>query len=210
MSATQQAPATGMQRIPFPLESYQHPSLPLSAKKLVNLMAEKAPDDARTPAFLASTPGLLPWDATVGGASPIGAGPILAMNDDMPGRIYLVSGNQAFRLYFPLTGGVVTDYLGIVGTADSGTGSSNSFVTIATGPTAVVICVAPNAYTCGHNPGTILNQIGGDVFPGASSVCYVDGYSRRSATPRNGSFRGCSIRPRSTRWTSCSPTRCRM
>ena len=66
-AATQAAPAPagGMQRIPFPLESYQHPSLPL-AKALLNLMAEKAPDDARTAAFLVSTPGLLPWDATVG------------------------------------------------------------------------------------------------------------------------------------------------
>jgi hypothetical protein len=176
------APKTGMKRIPFPLESYEHPSLPLVAKRLVNLFAEKAPDDARTAAFLASTPGLVAWTTALGGSGPIGTGPILAMNDDMPGRVYLVSGNQAFRLYFPLAGGVTVDYLGIVGTADSGTGSQNSFVTIAAGPTAVVFCVAPNAYTCGHNPGTILNQIGGPVFTGATSVCYVDGYFAFSAT----------------------------
>lgn len=170
------APPGGMQRIPFPLESYEHPSVPLSAKKLVNLMSEKAPADARTPAFLASTPGLVAWSPAVGGSGPVGTGPILAMNDDMPGRIYVVSGTRAYRLSFPITGGVTVEDLGDVGTADSGTGSWNSFVTIAAGPTACVICVAPRAYTCGHDVGEVLNPIGGDVFTGASSVCYVDGY----------------------------------
>lgn len=176
------APKGGMKRIPFPLESYQHPSLPLVAKRLLNLMAEKAPDDARTAAALVSTPGLVAWSVAAGGSGPVGTGPILAMNDDQPGRIYVVSGTQAFRLYFPLTGGVTAELIGTVGTADSGTGSWNSFVTIAAGPTAVVICVPPRAYTCGHNPGTTLNQITDPDFPGATSVCYVDGYFAFSST----------------------------
>ena len=87
------SPKTGMQRIPFPLESYEHPSLPLVAKRLVNLMAEKQPADARTTAALVSTPGLVPY-------TPIGTGPILAMNDDVPGAIYIVSGTEAFRMSF--------------------------------------------------------------------------------------------------------------
>ena len=62
MSGTQaQTPASGMKRIPFPLESYEHPSLPLVAKRLVNVMAEKQPADARTTAALVSTPGLVPY-----------------------------------------------------------------------------------------------------------------------------------------------------
>ena len=170
------APAVGMRRIPFPLESYAHPSLPLSAKRLINLMAEKQPDDARVAAALVSTPGLVPWDTTHGGPGAIGTGPIWAMNDDMPGRIYVVSGTHAYRLSFPLGGGTTVEDLGDVGSADAGTGSWNSFVTIAAGPTACVICVAPRAYTCGHDVGTPLNQIGGDVFAGASSVAYSDGY----------------------------------
>lgn len=160
----------GIQRIPFPLESYAHPSLPLSAKRLINLMAEKAPADARTAAALVSTPGLLPFQT-------VGTGPILAMNDDMAGRIYFVSGTHAYRAYTELgMPGLFVDDLGDVGTADAGTGSWNSFVTIAAGPTAAVFCVAPRAYTCGHAPGEPLNPIGGDVFEGATSVCYVDGY----------------------------------
>lgn len=178
MSDTQtaNAPRAGMRRIPFPLESYEHPSLPLSAKRLLNLMAEKAPDDARTTAALVSTPGLIPFQT-------VGTGPILAMNDDMPGRVYIVSGTRAYRLYTELgMPGLFVDDLGDVGTADSGTGSWNSFVTIAAGPTAAVICVTPRCYTCGHAPGEPLNEIGGDVFEGATSVCYLDGYFAFSAT----------------------------
>ena len=84
-----------MQRIPFPTEIYEHPSLPLTAKKLLNLMVEQAPADARTATPLVSTPALAPYDI-----SALGTGPILAINDDMPGFIYLVSGTEAFRIFF--------------------------------------------------------------------------------------------------------------
>ena len=43
--------------------------------------------------------------------------------------------------------------LGDIGTSNSGTGASDSFVTIAAGPTAVVVCVPPRAYTCGPGSG---------------------------------------------------------
>jgi len=168
------APKTGMRRIPFPTETYQHPSLPLVAKTLLNLMVEQAPKDARTETPLVATPGLVPYIT-------VGSGPILAMNDDQPGCIYVVSGTHAYRVTFaPDTTAVVTD-LGDVGTADAGTSPWNSFVTIAAGPTAAVICVAPRAYACGHLPGDTLNQITDPDFPGASSVCYVDGYFAFSA-----------------------------
>lgn len=171
------APKTGLQRIPFPLESYEHPSLPLAAKRLLNLMAEQQPADSRTAAALVSTPTLQSWPPMPG----IGTGPILAMNDDNPGRVYIVSGNNAYRLYFPVSGGLGVDDLGNIGTADTGTGAWNSFVTIAAGPTAAVICVPPRAYTCGHNPGDPLNLITDPDFPGATSVAYVDGYFAFSA-----------------------------
>ena len=167
-------PASGMRRLPFPLESYQHPSLPLVAKRLINLMAEKAPDDARVAAALVSTPGLVPY-------LDVGSGSILAMNDDVPGAVYIVSGTVAYRLRFNPDGSPVVDTLGDVGTADAGTSPWNSFVTIAAGPTACVICVAPNAFTCGHLPTDALNQITDPDFPGASSVTYVDGYFAFSA-----------------------------
>ena len=176
MSETQQP--RGMQRIPFPLESYEHPSLPLSAKRLLNLFAEKQPDDARTAAALVSTPTLQTW----GALGSVGSGPIRAMNDDTPGRIYIVSGTHAYRLSFPLAGGVTVEDLGDVGAADAGTGSWNSFVTIAAGPTACSIVVPPRGYTCSHDVGTPLNEITDPDFPGATSVAYVDGYFAYSAT----------------------------
>lgn len=168
------APTTGMKQIPFPLESYEHPSLPLVAKRLLNLMAEKAPDDARVAAALVPTPGLQNFQA-------VGSGPILAMNDEMPGRVYVVSGTHFYRLSFPLSGGVTVEDLGSVGTADTGTGSWNSFATIAAGPTAVAVCVPPNVYIGGHNVSDPINAVTDPAFPGASSVAYVGGYFAFSA-----------------------------
>jgi hypothetical protein len=170
-----------MRRIPFPLESYEHPSRPLSAKRLVNLMAEQQPADARTAAALVSTPTLQAWDAAAGGAGAIGTGPILAMNDEVPGVIYIASGTKFYRMRFSPTGVPTVEMLADVGTADAGTSPWNSFVTIAAGPTACVVCVAPRAYTCTHLPGDPLHQITDPDFPGASSVCYVDGYFAFSA-----------------------------
>lgn len=157
-----------MQRIPFPLESYQHPSKPLSAKYLLNLMAEQAPADARSQAALISTTGLAPFIT-------VGSGPIRAINDDLPGTIYLVSGDHFYRLY-NLGGGTPTiQDLGYVGTP-SGAPPENLFVSIAVGPTAVTVCVPPNAFSTTHNPGDPFGQLGG-TFPGdASSVTQLDGY----------------------------------
>lgn len=167
-------PKPGMKRIPFPLESYEHPSLPLVSKRLINLMAEKTPDDARVAAALVPTPALQNFLAA-------GPGPILAMNDDMPGRIYVVSGTRFIRLSFPIGGGVTTEDLGDVGTADTGTGSWNSFVTIAAGPTAVSVCVPPNVYIGGNDVGDPIGLVTDPAFPGASSVAYVGGYFAYSA-----------------------------
>ena len=165
-----------MRRIPFPLESYEHPSLPLSAKRLINVMAEQQPADARTVGALMSTPTLQAWDAAAGGSGAIGTGPILAMNDEAPGVYYIASGTKFYRMRVLSTGVPSVELLGDVGTADAGTSPWNSFITIAAGPTACVVVVAPRAYTCGHLPGDPLNQITDPDFPGATSVCYVDGY----------------------------------
>lgn len=167
-AATQQqpAPATGMQRIPLPLESYQHQSLPLTAKRLLNMMAEQEPADARTNAALIPTPGLVEWLS-------VGTGPIRAINSDFPGYIYVVSGSEFYRITFsPDSVGIVTD-LGPVG-VPAGPLDYLLFVSIAVGPIGAVACVPPNAFTCTHT-GT-ANQLGG-TFPGdASSVAYYNGY----------------------------------
>jgi hypothetical protein len=160
------APKTGMKRIPFPTESYQHPSLPLSAKRLLNFYIEQAPADALTQTVMRSTPGLAPYGTT-------GTGPVYAINGDFPGYIYVVSGTQAYRLTFDALGNATVTDIGFVG-APSGPLPALLFVSIAVAAIGAVICVPPNAYTCTHD-GT-LNQLGG-TFPGdASSVAYCDNY----------------------------------
>lgn len=151
-------PKGGMRPIPLPVDSYEHPSKPLSARRLVNLLAEQQPGSARSEVALVSAPGLVL-------AETYGTGPVWAMNDDLPGRLYVVSGSRLFRV----RPDNVPEDLGNVGTT-----TPDKIITIAVGPTAVVVCVPPRAYICGHSDP--MNQIGGDSFPGASSVAYLDGY----------------------------------
>ena len=169
MSGTAQPPPSGtMRRIPFPLESYQHPSRPLSAKRLLNLMAEEEPKDARTDAALISTPGLTTYQT-------VGSGPIVCICSDWDGVLYYVSGTRAYRQYD--SGGTVIEDIGSVGSPSTGAGTDPNLimVTAAASPAAIVICVPPNAFTAPHAAGAQLNQIGG-TFPGANSVCFIDGY----------------------------------
>lgn len=166
--ATALAPVAGMKRIPFPLESYEHPSKALSSKRLMNMFAEVEPNDARTATALVPVPGL-------GVFASVGLGPILALNDDVPGRLYIVSGHRFYRMYFPVAGGFLVDDLGDIGEPDTSLGAANGFITIAAGPTAVVVCVTPRAWTTGHDPGTPMNEMT-DTFPGAGSVAYLNGY----------------------------------
>lgn len=161
---------TGMQRIPFPVESYQHTSPPLSSERLLNYYVEQQPGTARTGAALIPTGCLIL-------AHTVGDGPIYAMDDTLPGRVYVVSGSHAWRVRFELTGTFFDD-LGDVGTPDNSNTvvpADQVFITIAAGPTAAVICVPPNAYTCNHTAGAPLVQLSG-TFTGASSVAYLDGY----------------------------------
>jgi hypothetical protein len=162
MSGTAQPAPSGLRRIPFPLESYQHPSPPLSAKRLLNYYAEAQPADARTDAALIPTHGLV-------AAIDVGQAPIRAMNSDNPGALYIAAGSHFYR--FGVISGAPED-LGDIGVPTS-TFARDTLTTIAVGPDAAVVCVPPNAYTCSHTGQ--LNQIGG-AFPGASSVAYLDGY----------------------------------
>ena len=155
-------PKGGLQRIPLTLESYQHPSAPLSSKTLLNLHAEQQPADARTSVALVSAPGLTTYTT-------IGTGPHKATNLEIPGVLYTVSGTHVYRYLFP----GLTD-LGLVGTPSMDErGDDTLSVTIAVGPTAMVVCVPPNCYTCTHSGA--LNLITG-TFPGANSVAYLNGY----------------------------------
>ena len=156
-----------MKRIPLPLESYQDPSPAISNKRLLNLMAEQEPSDARTNAALIPVHGLQV------ASDVFGAGPILAMNADQPGVMYVASGTHFYRMTQPFGGPRIIEDLGDIGTPAGADYSINLMVTIAVGVNAAVVCVPPNAFTCSHSGP--LNQIGG-TFPGGKSVAYLDGY----------------------------------
>lgn len=161
-------PRTGMQRIPFPLESYQAASVTLSDKRLVNCFAEQQPNDARTSVAIVPSPGLAST------AYLFGQGPVVALNGDLNGLMYAVSGTHFYRAGRPFNAAqIVVQDLGLVGAPTGDDYSLNLMVTIAVGVNAAVVCVPPNAYTCSHTGA--LNQIGGN-FPGARSVAYLDGY----------------------------------
>ena len=148
-----------IQRIPFARQSYVLQSVPLSAQRLVNLFAEQQPQESRSPLILKPAPGLYPIYS-------IGAGPIYALAG-LPGIFYAVSGSQFWRMapnadYSAVTPTLLGD-IGLTATP-----------TIAVGPTQVVVVSPPNAYCATH--GGTLGQITDPNFPGASSVCYLDGW----------------------------------
>jgi hypothetical protein len=167
LAAQQQVGQPAMKRIPLPLDSYQHFSQALSTKRLLNLMAEQEPGDARTQAALISTHGAAIGDDV------FGSGPILAMNADQPGVMYVASGTHFYRMTQPFGGPRIIEDLGVIGTPAGADYAINLMVTLAVGVNAAVVVVPPNAFTCSHTGP--LNQIGG-TFPGAKSVAYLDGY----------------------------------
>ena len=172
------SPKTGMQRIPFPTESYQHQSVPLSAKYLLNMYIEQEPSDAR------SDTALLPNSGAVYRET-LGTGPVVAFDTTLVGGFYAVSGGHAFRN----ANGVTVD-LGPVGTpSDPLVNPDHLMTTIACSPSDVVICVPPNAFTAQHGDPTLTQLT--DVthgFPGANSVTFIDGYFVFTQTGRGIQF----------------------
>ena len=163
-------PKTGMRRIPLPTESYQHQSLPLSAKRLLNMYAEQEPADARTQVALLPTAGLLPWQT-------IGTGPIHAMNNEMAGVWYIASGTRFYRMRTsPASSPPSIEDLGDIGAPNiPGRDDFLDMITIAVGVVGVIVCVPPNAFACAHEDPAV-NQLGGTFPGGATSVVYLDGY----------------------------------
>jgi hypothetical protein len=160
------APKGGMQRIPFPTESYEHASKPLSAKRLLNCFVEQAPADAHSTSVLRTTPALVYRET-------LGSGPFEAFSTQLIGGYYAVSGTQAFR-----NAEGVTTMIGDVGTpTDPQLPAGNAMATIACSPFAVVICVPPNLFTARHDEAT-LTQIDTSGFPGGgcNSIAFLDGY----------------------------------
>jgi hypothetical protein len=79
-----------MPRIPFALQSYQHPEMPLSAQRVLNMYAEAQPQDAKARTPLLFTPGLTTF-------ATCGDGPIRGMRFYQD-RLIVVSGGQVWQV----------------------------------------------------------------------------------------------------------------
>jgi hypothetical protein len=183
-------PKQGMWRVPLPLQSYEHPSVPLSAERLLNLFSESQPANARNQEALISTGGLI-LDA-IGALS----GPIITMNADLPGILYILAQDagltNAYRVTFPI-GPPVIQLLGTFTSIAYGAGNPSTIMeTIAVGVNAVVVCIPPNAWTCSHTA-VLLEPIGGTGWIGASSVAYLDGYFVFTAVDQVSEFFVCLL-----------------
>jgi hypothetical protein len=168
LATLQQAlkPKTGMRPIPFPTESYQHPSKPLQSKRLLNYAAEVAPPDSRSPFVLVPTPGLVV-------RRQIGTGPWHAFNTNLVDQFYVVSGDTAYRC-----DEAVADAIGVVGEMlNPYPITMQAMVTIAVNTQYAVICVPPRLYYCLHTDAALTEiDTTGWQTGGAGTVTYVDGY----------------------------------
>jgi hypothetical protein len=144
-----------MPRIPFAIQSYQHRSLPASAQRCINWMAEAEPRDAKSPLVLLPTPGLSIFTT-------LATGPVRGVHQ-MGSYLFVVSGVGVYRV--DVAGAVL--FLGTI--ADGGP------VTMADNGLQVAI-VTPETRQGWVATTTTVAQITSADFSGASTVTAIDGY----------------------------------
>ena len=108
-----------MPQIQWAVNSYQARALPLSAQQIVNLYAEAAPKDAKSPVVLYGTPGIKSF------CDCVGDGPIRGM-EGMDGVLYVVSGDVLYSVAEDCT-------LVALGSIGVGADSTSSQITGASG-----------------------------------------------------------------------------
>lgn len=142
-------------RIPFAIQSYKHPSLPISAQRCVNMYAEQQKPGAKSDVTVHGVPGISTF-ATCG-AGPIRGGTI------MDNVLYVLSGGT---LYSVTSGGVATPLGGVV----SGSGK----VGMANNGTQIIIVNGSNGYIYSSSSG--FQYVSSGNFHAASTAVYSDGF----------------------------------
>jgi hypothetical protein len=143
-------------RVPFLGQSYEGRTPYVSAQRSINLMFEKAPEDASSVGTMVTTPGEVAW-ATAGSGA--GARGIHVMYNEL----YVIYGDT---LYHIDTGGTTTT-IGIV--------EGTERVVIANNGTQMVIVSDEKTYYYTRTTSTFA-QITDTSFLQATSVAYLDGY----------------------------------
>lgn len=143
-------------RIPIGTQSAKGRSIPLTAERLVNMYAEKAPEGSKSPAVVFGTPGLTLF-ADIDSRRVRGLHRMAAS-----GLLYAVVRNTLYRVN---SSGVVTnlgtiDGSGIVGMADNGP----------------QLCIVTGASGYIYTEVDGLQKITDPSFPGANTVTFLDGY----------------------------------
>lgn len=140
-------------RIPFATQSYKSDSLPLSAQRCVNLFAEVAPPNAKTPVAVFGTPGLTTF-------ANCGIGPMRALVES-GGKVFAVADT------------VVCEVSASGAVKQIGAISSGGSVTAADGGEQVVLVADGKGYVIENGA---VSAITDPDFEGAGSVAYLDGY----------------------------------
>jgi hypothetical protein len=144
-------------RLPFAIQSYRHRSLPISAQRLINVFVEPQPEDAKARLPLLLSPGLRQFANT---DKVVSRG-----NHVMGADLYSVIGDGVYRVG-------VDGIAALLGTIPNG------------GPVSldsngeslcIVIPETFQGFVVDRTTGSIT-QITDVDFPGAISVCVIDGY----------------------------------
>lgn len=136
--------------------TYVTRSINAANARMVNLFPEIVPEGGKEPAFLNRAPGLKLKVA-------VGIGPIRGLWS-YGNNMYVVSGNKLYKVtsdYVVTNLGTVSGNSGPVSMADNGT----------------QLFIACNGPSYIYNSQTnVFQQISDGDFPGAATVCYIDGY----------------------------------
>lgn len=136
--------------------TYVTRSINAANARMVNLFPEIVPEGGKEPAFLNRAPGLKLKVA-------VGTGPIRGLWS-YGNNMYVVSGNKLYKVtsnYVVTNLGTVSGTIGPVSMADNGT----------------QLFIACNGPSYIYNSQTnVFQQINDGDFPGAGTVCYIDGY----------------------------------
>lgn len=142
-------------RIPFAVSYNAGRTKPLSVQRVLNLYAEEAPPNEKTPVALIGTPG-----RTIIGAA-FDTAPVRGMKV-MDGDLYVAAGATVYRV----TSSAAATAIGTIG-GDGPVGMATN------GTQILIVDSLGNGYIV---TSTTVTAIADPDWPGASSCCFVDGY----------------------------------
>lgn len=150
------------------LKDGQGRSKQLTAETLINMYAEKAPEESVSPAWLVGSPGMSLLLTC-------GIGPLRAF-DEMNGILYAVSGTYLYSITSALVVTNIGVLAGMIAPVIMVNNGTQLFISSATAPDYI------------YSVATGIVAITDPDFPGATSVDYLDGYFISTSDGDTGQF----------------------